>query len=210
MNRMPIIIVGIFLTFLSAWLGLVAYPYVQLGDLQPITLEDTGEVVPPAMTGNAISGQQVYASEGCVYCHSQQIRQPYITTSDLLRGWGGRPTVARDYIRQDVTFLGTMRTGPDLTNIGVRQPSAEWHHQHLYEPTVVMPGSIMPAFRYLYKVQKIETEPSAEAIPLEGPYAPAEGYEVVPTEEAKNLVAYLLSLKRNYPLPEAPEPELEP
>jgi phosphoserine aminotransferase len=33
-----------------------------------------------------------------------------------------------------------------------------------------------------------------------------DGYEVVPTAEAEALVAYLLSLNRNYPLPEAPEP----
>jgi hypothetical protein len=37
------------------------------------------------------------------------------------------------------------------------------------------------------------------------PIAPPSGYEVVPTAEGKALVDYLLSLKKNYPLPEAPE-----
>jgi cytochrome c oxidase cbb3-type subunit 2 len=99
-----------------------------------------------------------------------------------------------------------MRTGPDLTNIGARQPTAMWHHQHLYQPAVVSPGSIMPSYRYLYETRKIEGQRSAEAIDLLPPDNPPEGYEIVPTYEAEALVAYLVSLNRNYPLPEAPEP----
>jgi cytochrome c oxidase cbb3-type subunit 2 len=100
-----------------------------------------------------------------------------------------------------------MRTGPDLSNIGARQPDANWHHQHLFEPRTVTDWSIMPAYRYLYKTRKIVGEPSRDAVQgLRGPHAPKPGYEVVPTEEAKALVAYLLSLKKNYKLPESPEP----
>jgi hypothetical protein len=47
---------------------------------------------------------------------------------------------------------------------------------------------------------------SADALKLSGSRAPPAGYEIVPTEEGKALVAYLISLKRNYALPEAPEP----
>ena len=205
MNRMPVIVIGVFLTFLSSWIGLVAYPYFALGRFTPFTAEDTGDINPPPLSGLAVMGQRAYASSGCVYCHSQQVRQVGYG-SDLERGWGSRPTVARDYMRQNPVFLGTMRTGPDLTNIGARQPSSMWHHQHLYQPTVVSPGSIMPSFRYLYRTQKIEGQRSANAIDLLPPDAPADGYEVVPTYEAEALVAYLLSLNRNYPLPEAPEP----
>jgi cytochrome c oxidase cbb3-type subunit 2 len=140
-----------------------------------------------------------------VYCHSQQVRQVGYG-SDLERGWGARPTVARDYMRENPAFLGTMRTGPDLTNIGARQPSAMWHHQHLYQPGTVSPGSIMPSYRYLYRLQKIEGQRSANAIDLLPPDTAPDGYEIVPTYEAEALVAYLLSLNRNYPLPEAPEP----
>ncbi|MEI7864364.1 MAG: cbb3-type cytochrome c oxidase subunit II [Chthoniobacterales bacterium] len=205
MNRMPVIVIGVFLTFLSSWIGLVAYPYFALGRFTPFTAEDTGDINPPPLSGLAVMGQRAYASSGCVYCHSQQVRQVGYG-SDLERGWGSRPTVARDYMRQNPVFLGTMRTGPDLANIGARQPSSMWHHQHLYQPTVVSPGSIMPSFRYLYRTQKIEGQRSANAIDLLPPDAPADGYEVVPTYEAEALVAYLLSLNRNYPLPEAPEP----
>jgi len=205
MNKMPVIIIGAFLTFLSSWIGLVAYPYLQLGRFTPFTAEDTGDINPPPLSGMAVMGQRVYASAGCVYCHSQQVRQVGYG-SDLERGWGARPTVARDYMRENPAFLGTMRTGPDLTNIGARQPSAMWHHQHLYQPGTVSPGSIMPSYRYLYRLQKIEGQRSANAIDLLPPDTAPDGYEVVPTYEAEALVAYLLSLNRNYPLPEAPEP----
>lgn len=208
MNRLPLLFLGIILTFGSAWVGVVAYAYVNLGSLQPIVSEETGDYLPPPMSGNAIAGQRVYAANGCLYCHSQQVRPAYLST-DIAKGLGPRRTVARDYIHAKPHFLGTMRTGPDLTNIGVRQPSVEWHHQHLFEPAVVSEGTIMPAFRYLYKIQKIEGQPSAEAIIVRGPNKPAEGYEVIPTQEAKDLVAYLISLKRNYDLPEAPQEATE-
>jgi cytochrome c oxidase cbb3-type subunit 2 len=209
MNRLPLIFLGIFLTFLSAWIGLVAYPYVNLGKLGPEVDEESGDLVPPPLSGSAIAGQRVYASAGCVYCHSQQIRPAYLST-DIQKGLGVRRTVARDYIREQPAFLGTMRTGPDLTNIGVRYPDANWHHQHLYEPMTVTPGSIMPSFRYLYRLRPISGQQSANAVQgLRGPHAPPPGFEVVPSEDAVNLVAYLVSLKRNYPLPEAPEETIE-
>lgn len=205
MNRMPVIVGGIFLTFLGAWIGLVAYSYLALGRFLPATDEASGDINPPPVSGLATRGQQVYAASGCVYCHSQQVRQVGYG-SDLARGWGERPTVARDYMRQNPVFLGTMRTGQDLANIGARQTSAAWHHQHLYQPRAVTPGSIMPSYRYLYRLQKIEGQPSANAIALLPPDNPPAGFEVVPTPDAEALVAYLLSLNRNYPLPEAPAP----
>ncbi len=208
MNRLPLLFLGIFLTFASAWAGLVAYPYLALGRLLPITSEETGELAPPPLSGLAEAGMAVYSANGCLYCHSQQVRPAYLST-DIAKGLGPRRTVARDYIRSKPAFLGTMRTGPDLTNVGLRY-SAEWQHRHLYEPSEVSKGSIMPAFRYLYTMQKIQGAPSADALKdLTGPYAPKPGYEVVPTEDAKALVAYLLSLKRDYALPEAPEESLE-
>jgi cytochrome c oxidase cbb3-type subunit II len=207
MNRMPLLFLGIFLTFASAWAGLVAYPYLKLGRLLPITDEETGQILPPPISGLAEAGQQVYAANGCLYCHSQQVRPAYLST-DIAKGLGPRRTVARDYIRERPVFLGTMRTGPDLSNVGNRY-TEDWQHRHLYEPAVVSKGSTMPAFRYLYRMQKIEGTPSEDAVQdLRGPHAPPPGYEVVPTEDAKALVAYLLSLKRDYPLPEAPEEEI--
>jgi len=204
MNRLPLLFLGIFLTFVFAWAGLVVYPYLELGRMEPVTDAATGDIAPPPLSGLAEAGQRVYAANGCVYCHSQQVRPAYLST-DIAKGLGPRRTVARDYMREHPAFLGTMRTGPDLTNVGLRF-AASWQHQHLYEPAEVTKGSIMPSFRYLYRMQKIQGVPSANAITgLTGPHAPRAGYEVVPTREAEALVAYLLSLRRDYPLPEAPE-----
>lgn len=206
MNKLPLIFVGIFLTFTSAWIGLVAYPTLSLGEMEPVTDEETGGLLPPPTSGLAVAGARVYAANGCVYCHSQQVRWSPLST-DIAKGLGPRQTVARDYLREEIVYLGTMRTGPDLSNIGVRQPDVNWHHQHLYEPRTVTDWSIMPSYRYLYELRKITGQPSEDAVRgLRGPHAPPPGYEVVPTEDAKALVAYLVSLKRNYPLPESPEP----
>lgn len=203
MNRLPLLFVGILLVFSTSWVGLVAYPYLALGPLPPATV--AGQAAPPPMTEAAVLGERVYAANGCIYCHSQQVRPAWLST-DIEKGWGPRQTVARDYLRQSPTFLGTARTGPDLANIGARQPSVPWHYQHLYEPDIVTPGSIMPSFRFLFKIEAIRDRPSFEAVPVRGPHAPPPGYEVVPTPDARHLAAYLLSLKHDYPLPEAGGP----
>jgi len=67
------------------------------------------------------------------------------------------------------------------------------------------PSSVHASYRWLFETREIQGQPSADAVKLEGPIAPPSGYEVVPTAEGKALVDYLLSLKKNYPLPEAPE-----
>jgi cytochrome c oxidase cbb3-type subunit 2 len=45
--------------------------------------------------------------------------------ADIARNWGQRRSVARDYIFDRPHLMGTMRTGPDLANIGARQPTRE-------------------------------------------------------------------------------------
>ncbi len=209
MNRLPLIFFGVFLTFAFSWLGLVVYPYFELGRLQPAPDEDTGGYFPPTTTGLATAGQKVFSANGCLYCHSQQVRFAPLST-DIAKGLGLRQTVARDYLRAQPAFLGTMRTGPDLSNIGVRQPDPNWHHRHLYEPRSVTDWSIMPSFRFLYQMREIQGQPSDDAVSgLIGPHASPPGFEVVPSDDAKALVAYLVSLQRNYPLPESPLPPVK-
>ncbi len=201
----PLIFLGVFLTFCSSWLALVYTPYLQLGFLQPESRPDQGGSYPQPLEGLAEVGQKVYAKNGCMYCHSQQIR-PKGFGADIDRGWGTRRTVARDYLFDNPVMLGTMRTGPDLANIGYRQRGEGgriWHHKHLYNPQITSPGSIMPSFSFLYETRKIAGQKSVDALDLPPDYAPPEGYEVVPKTEAKALVEYLLRLDRTYPLEEA-------
>ena len=200
MNSLPRLFIGIFVVFLFAWGGLVAMPYIQLGGLQP-QIDEEGNPFPPLRDGLAEEGARVYAANGCMYCHSQQIRPEY-AGSDLERGWGVRRTVPRDYVNDRPVFLGTMRTGPDLTNVGVRLQDPVWHHKHLFNPQAMVEWSLMPPHRFLYKVQPVRNgRPHPDGFTMDGI---PEGHEIVPTQEAKALVAYLLSLKRNYPLNEAP------
>jgi cbb3-type cytochrome oxidase cytochrome c subunit len=80
--------------------------------------------------------------------------------------------------------------------------SAAWHHKHLYSPRSLTRDSNMPAYRFLYEKRRISGELSADALKLTGKEAPPEGWEIVPTYEAKCLVAYLMSLDQSHPLKE--------
>ena len=80
--------------------------------------------------------------------------------------------------------------------------SAAWHHVHLYAPRSINVDSNMPAYRFLYEKRRITGERSAEALQLSGSDAPPAGWEVVPTYDAKCLVAYLMALNQSHPLKE--------
>lgn len=201
MNRFPILFLGILLTFGSAWVGLTVIPHFQFGRLKPLVDHELDEVYPRPPSGLAQRGAEVYAGNGCIYCHSQQVR-PEHQGSDIARGWGIRQTVPEDYLYDRTVYLGTMRTGPDLANVGNRLRDEQWHYEHLYAPRSKYPRSTMPAYRYLFRVQRIEGEPSADAVRVEGDHAPPEGYEVVPTADARALVAYLISLNRMHDIDE--------
>lgn len=154
----------------------------------------------------AARGREVYISLGCVYCHSQQPRDPSLAP-DGQRGWG-RASVPADYVYDAPHLLGTMRTGPDLMNIGVRQPSVDWHLAHLYNSRAVSPGSIMPSYPFLFDI-KAEAGDGDVVVTLPGDYQPAEG-QVVARQDALDLVQYLLELDRSYPVDVLPEAEAPP
>ena len=126
------------------------------------------------------------------------------TGADIARGWGLRQSVAVDYLYDQPVQLGNLRAGPDLANIGVRVPDANLHLNHLFAPKSVTPNSSMPSFKFLFEVRKIGAAPSVDALNLPKEFAAAAGFEIVPKPEAKQLAAYLLSLKANVPLYEAP------
>jgi cytochrome c oxidase cbb3-type subunit 2 len=124
--------------------------------------------------------------------------------TDIARGWGVRQSVAADFLYDNPVQIGSLRAGPDLANVGARLPDANWQLVHLYEPQAVAKNSAMPPFRFLFEVRKLGDAPSPGALQFPQGFAPAAGCEVVPTPEAKQLAAYLLSLKADAPLYEAP------
>jgi cytochrome c oxidase cbb3-type subunit II len=200
MNRTFVILLGVLATVLSSFIGFVAIPEFQLAELGPVTLDD-GTTRPIEPFGEVKQGRGVYIGLGCIYCHSQQVR-PEGFGADIARGWGTRQSLPQDYIFQSPPLLGTMRTGPDLWNIGSRQPSEAWHYLHLYDPELTSPGSLMPKFRFLFERVRRDDRAEKPADALELPEGMAsEDVWVVPNDDARALVRYLLSLDHTYPLP---------
>lgn len=330
MKGLTPLFLGIFGTFAFSWIGLTVIPTWQIGHLNPESDEEGTDIYPRPQSGMFERGAHVYAANGCVYCHSQQVRADYIA-DDIERKWGNRRSAPRDYIFDRPVFLGKTRMGQDLANIGARAPapeesaspagaanssgaaatqgaaaspaaaqaaapssassagtvptgapgtsppgapaasppsspapseagsatvhtspappgqrtgvaspspgqmanstpggsspvapsaqtpgapwpiqtaglpsmySAAWHHVHLYAPRSINPDSNMPAYRFLYEKRRISGERSAEALQLPGSDSPKEGWEVVPTYDAKCVVAYLMGLNQSHPLKE--------
>jgi len=192
-TRVWLLVFGVVATVSFATIVLVGVPSVVLQQV----------FVPEALSPYSeteLRGRQVYIANGCVYCHSQQLRDPTFTT-DVLRGWGDRASYPSDYVYDAPHLLGTMRTGPDLINVGDRLPDRTWHLLHLYDPRSLVEWSIMPAYPYLFEEKAPgDVRPDDTVVPISGPRAP-EGKVVVAKPDALALVDYLLSLRRSYPLP---------
>jgi cbb3-type cytochrome oxidase cytochrome c subunit len=123
---------------------------------------------------------------------------------DLSRGWGRRRTVAEDFLFDYPVLPGSQRVGPDLANVGLRLPDANWHLVHLYNPKGQVKGSTMPPYRFLFEKRKTGLQPSPDALVLPAAATPPAGYEGVATPAAKALAAYLISLRADAPLFVAP------
>jgi cbb3-type cytochrome oxidase cytochrome c subunit len=279
MKSAATVFLAAFLALSASWAGFVLAPQLQIGRAPQVKPTGSDGVYPVARPGLAQQGAQVYRSLGCVYCHSQSVRQdgsicelvltdagtnapatlaalaqfdkelakpatlnslpkviktlpdvpaalPMIKAlkaagataeakvsaqgPDIARGWGLRRSVAQDYAYEETVQIGTRRNGPDLANVGMTKPGLDWHLLHLYAPTAVVTGSTMPPYRFLFEQRKISRAPSPYALQLPGELALPVGYEVVPTEAARALAAYLVSLRVDVPLYEAPFTPLIP
>lgn len=151
------------------------------------------------LTPQERNGLHTYIEEGCVACHTQQVRN---IEMDAI--WGDRPSLPSDYYyskkrmglwRQSPSLLGSERTGPDLTNVGKRQPSLEWHLIHLYNPRIVVSESVMAPYPWLFKeVWKAQSTDIKVNVPKK--FLRDTSKIVVATDKVLNLVAYLQSLKQ--------------
>src|SRR6476619_7342468 len=122
MKGLAPLFLGIFGTFAFSWVGLTLIPTWQIGHLNPESDEEGTDIYPRPQSGMFVRGGRVYSANGCVYCHSQQVRADYIA-NDIERKWGNRRSAPRDYIFERPVFLGKMRMGQDLANIGARAPA---------------------------------------------------------------------------------------
>lgn len=267
---------GLFGTFAFSWFGLTVVPNMQIGALNPQMDEEGTDIYPMPQSGMVQHGREIYAANGCIYCHSRQLRADYVST-DLDRErdagssprpkWGARRSAPRDYVFDRPLLLGEERMGPDLADLAKAAPeespaapaanapaaspaapaqspapaakpgasgapatspapavaaapspsptpnpkgippaySEAWHHRHLYSPQSMSPenrDSIMPAYRFLYDKRRVTGERSSDALQLSERDAPPAGWEVVPTYDAKCLVAYLMAQDQSHGLKE--------
>jgi cytochrome c oxidase cbb3-type subunit 2 len=121
MKELAPLVLGIFGTFTFSWVALTVIPNLQIGHYDPQMDEEGADAYPVPRSGMAERGRRVYAANGCMYCHSQQVRPDY-AGADLERKWGQRRSAPRDYIFDRPVMLGKMRLGPDLANVGHRPP----------------------------------------------------------------------------------------
>jgi cytochrome c oxidase cbb3-type subunit 2 len=183
---------GAMVALLVAAVAMIVIPFLQLD-----------RVTPPAgllpYTPEQARGRKIYMANGCNTCHSQQPSSTGAGRGDARRGWG-RASVPADYFYDNPPMLGTMRTGPDLFNIGVRQPSVEWHLGHLFQPRAYAKGSTMPAFPFLFELRDVmDIQPQDHVIVLPPGVAPP-NKKVVATRDSLDLAAYLTGLKHVYPV----------
>jgi cytochrome c oxidase cbb3-type subunit II len=186
MRKLILIVGGSTLLYAALALIMGVLPGITLSHVSP------GPGVAP-LTKQQLRGREVYVANGCSYCHTQQVRP---LAEDRIFG---RPSARGDFAYQTPELLGSERTGPDLTNVGARQPSSVWQFIHLYNPRAVVPESIMPSFAWLFKVRD-QAPAGTTVVPVPPPFAPPHGV-VVPSQDAEALVAYLLALKQ----PELPK-----
>jgi len=189
---------GLGVAFGLPWLLLVICPFIGMSSATPVSYEESDEVegglaaYPDRSTlryGASDFGADVYAAEGCAYCHTQMIRPTYAGPDMWRQGWGGdeeanlaRETRPEDFYGEKFAFLGYQRIGPDLANVGHRIKTREEMHQHLIDPKSFDVDSGMPAYRHLYK-----------------PSGTGSGME--PTDRAEALVDYLMSRKKDAKIP---------
>ena len=91
-----------------------------------------------------LQGRDIYVREGCYNCHSQMIR-PF--RDEVARY--GEYSKAGEFVYDHPFQWGSKRTGPDLARIGGKYPDS-WHYNHMLDPQIMSPGSIMPSYSWLF------------------------------------------------------------
>lgn len=140
-----------------------------------------------------LEGRNLYQREGCVNCHSQMVR-PF--RSEVARY--GEYSKAGEFVYDHPFLWGSKRTGPDLAREGRGNKNfrdAKWHYNHMMDPTITSPGSIMPTYQWLLenKMNTQDLEAQISAMRTIGvPYP--EGYE---KQALKDLKAQAEAIKED-------------
>jgi len=163
---------------------------------QHSTTEPSPNVTP--YSALRLAGRDIYQREGCVGCHSQQIRT---LRSEVERY--GPYSLAGESVYDHPFLWGSKRTGPDLSRVGARYSDA-WHQTHLNNPRSVVPESNMPAYPWLEKsmagkdsIQAHMTALRRVGVPYSDEQIANAPKELEDKTEADALIAYLQGLGTN-------------
>ncbi|MGC7870861.1 cbb3-type cytochrome c oxidase subunit II [Desulfosporosinus sp. SYSU MS00001] len=111
-------------------------------------IKETAETV--HYTPQQAQGRQIYMSEGCNWCHTQEVRTGEENSGTVFRrGDIGEVTLPSWYAAQNPLLIEQHRRGPDLSHVWTRWPSVTWQKTHLENPEQLNPGTWMPPFSYL-------------------------------------------------------------
>jgi len=108
-------------------------------------------------TALELEGRDLYIREGCVSCHSQLVR-PFRSETERY----GEFSKSGEYVYDHPFLWGSKRTGPDLQREGGKYPHS-WHYNHMMDPTSMSPGSIMPAYPWLFE-QSLNTSKTQDKV----------------------------------------------
>jgi cytochrome c oxidase cbb3-type subunit I/II len=168
-----------------------------------------------------LAGRDIYISNGCYNCHSQQVRPLRWETERY-----GEYSKIGEFVYDHPFQWGSRRTGPDLARTGwigsSTYKTAIWHYNHFTKPKEMNPQTIMPAYPWFTKntVDLTEIPTKIRAMQTLGvPYAKdydkqavadyrdqagkivadlkAAGVEIAPDKELVAMIAYLHKLGRD-------------
>ncbi|MGB3546946.1 MAG: cytochrome-c oxidase, cbb3-type subunit I [Saprospiraceae bacterium] len=94
-----------------------------------------------------LEGRDIYIRDGCNNCHSQMIR-PFRSETERY----GQYSMSGEFIYDRPFLWGSKRTGPDLHRVGQKYPDS-WHYNHLMDPEITSPGSIMPPYAWMLEAE---------------------------------------------------------
>ncbi|RME90655.1 MAG: cytochrome-c oxidase, cbb3-type subunit II [Candidatus Hydrogenedentota bacterium] len=180
-----------------------------LVELPPFFLTKQVEPIESVKPYNALelAGRDVYQKEGCFNCHTQMIR-PFKWETDRFdpnKAYGPDPySKAGEYVYDHPFLWGSKRTGPDLAHEASIRPSAAWHKKHLINPRETSPGSIMPAYPWLFENELDIEQTKANMRALRALGVPYTDEDIAAADkllkgktEGDAVIAYLLKLGRD-------------
>lgn len=211
---------GLVLSFGAPWLFVVVIPSISMNNVEAVPFDEGADgkegIYRPLRNGRIADGSKIYAANGCYTCHTQVIRTTRAGSDVWREDWAGVPaskenpvdtrreTNVFDYQGEDFAQIGLTRTGPDLSNVGLRidsyaaeegiSPEA-WIYRHLYNPNQGDRWkSVCPAQEHLFEpVNECGQGPDAD----KAVYCDESEKTLVPKPEAEALASYILSLKKN-------------